>query len=229
MHVLAGHLRFLGAAPRSRWLSAASGISVAYVFMHILPDLAKREKAIREAVGEPSGFLEHHVYLIALAGMMAFYGLERLAKTSRAAQPQGAEGDVTSAGVFWVHTAAFALYNALIGYLLLHREDTGALSLATFFVAMATHFIVNDFGLRQHHKRQYDAQGRWVLAGAVLVGWVAGAAYDIPEAAVAVLFALLAGGVILNVLKEELPEERKSTFWAFAVGAVLYAALLLAL
>ncbi len=33
----------------------------------------------------------------------------------------------------------------------------------------------------------------------------------------------------MNVLKEELPEERKSRFWAFALGAVLYAAILLAL
>ena len=46
--------------------------------------------------------------------------------------------------------------------------------------------------------------------------------------AIIVLFALLAGGIILNVLKEELPEERKSRFWAFALGAGTYAALLLA-
>ena len=31
----------------------------------------------------------------------------------------------------------------------------------------------------------------------------------------------------MNVLKEELPEERQSRFWAFAVGAASYAALLL--
>jgi hypothetical protein len=38
----------------------------------------------------------------------------------------------------------------------------------------------------------------------------------------------MAGGVILNVLKEELPEERQSKFWAFALGAAIYAALLVA-
>jgi hypothetical protein len=41
-----------------------------------------------------------------------------------------------------------------------------------------------------------------------------------------ILFAFVAGGVILNVLKEELPEERQSKFWAFALGAAIYAALL---
>jgi hypothetical protein len=33
----------------------------------------------------------------------------------------------------------------------------------------------------------------------------------------------------LNVLKEELPEERQSRFWAFALGAAIYALLLLTL
>jgi hypothetical protein len=31
----------------------------------------------------------------------------------------------------------------------------------------------------------------------------------------------------MNVLKEELPEECESQFWAFVLGAVLYAAVLL--
>ncbi len=45
---------------------------------------------------------------------------------------------------------------------------------------------------------------------------------------IAVLIAFLAGGIIRNVLKEEVPEERESRFSAFAVGATAYAAILLA-
>lgn len=44
---------------------------------------------------------------------------------------------------------------------------------------------------------------------------------------VAGLTAFLGGGVILNVLKEEVPGEQQARFWAFALGTVLYAALLL--
>ena len=43
------------------------------------------------------------------------------------------------------------------------------------------------------------------------------------------LTAFLAGGVVMNVLKEELPEERESRAWAFALGTALYTMLLLAL
>ncbi len=42
------------------------------------------------------------------------------------------------------------------------------------------------------------------------------------------LFAVLAGAIILNVMKEELPEERESRFGAFAAGAAAYTGLLLA-
>jgi hypothetical protein len=68
-----------------------------------------------------------------------------------------------------------------------------------------------------------------VLVVTVVVGFLVGAATEISEAAIAVLTAFLAGGVILNVLKEEVPSERQSRFWAFALGMAGYAALLLTL
>ena len=61
----------------------------------------------------------------------------------------------------------------------------------------------------------------------MLVGWALGVLVAIPEAGVVALMALLGGAVVLNVLKEELPEERESRFSAFFVGAVVYAVLLL--
>jgi hypothetical protein len=122
-----------------------------------------------------------------------------------------------------------AVYTTLIGYLFFHRLAAGLEDLLLFFVAMALHFVVNDHGLREHHKDAYLRRGRWVLAAAVVLGWVVGLLTEIPEVAIAVLTAFLAGGVIMNVLKEELPEERESRFWAFALGAAFYTVILLAL
>lgn len=227
--MFSGKLRFLRATPRSRWLSFGSGVSVAYVFIHILPELSEAQETIESSQEIGLAFLEHHVYLVALLGMVVFYGLERVARESRQRNQKAGKPDVTSSGVFWIHIASFAIYNALIGYLLLHREEQGIQSLFLFFFAMALHFVVNDNGLRENHKAIYDHIGRWVLAAAIIVGWVVGSATAIDSPAVALLFAFLAGGIVLNVLKEELPEERESCFWAFALGAGGYASLLLAL
>jgi hypothetical protein len=229
VHLFAGRLRFLHSTPRSRWLSMGSGVSVAYVFVHILPDLSEAQRTVQEGLNTELAFLEHHVYLLALLGLAVFYGLERAAKVSRRRSQKAGNGDVTSSGVFWIHIVSFAVYNALIGYLLLHREVPDITSLLFFATAMALHFVVNDNGLREHHKKMYDHTGRWILAAAVLTGWAIGSSVELSQAAIAMLFAVLAGGVVLNILKEELPEERESRFWAFALGAFGYAALLLAL
>jgi zinc transporter ZupT len=227
IHLYAGKLRFLDEIPRSRWLSMASGVSVAYVFVHLLPDLNERQEAIAKT-GILS-FLEHHVYLMALLGLAVFYGLERTVEESLDRDQSSGKEDTTKPDVFWLHISSFALYNALIGYLLIHREESGIRSLFMFFIVMALHFMVNDYGLRQDHKHTYHRIGRWILAAAIIVGWAIGQGTEIPEAAITLLFAFLAGGIILNVLKEELPEKRKSRFWAFALGAAAYTTLLLAL
>ncbi|MGG6239780.1 hypothetical protein ACQ4N7_14230 [Nodosilinea sp. AN01ver1] len=229
VHLLAKNLLFLQVVPRSRWLSFGSGVSVAYVFVHILPELSEQQESIQATLNRELLFLENHVYLIALLGVAIFYGLERLTKQSRQQNQAKGQGDVAERHVFGIHMASFAVYNALIGYLLLHRETPNLASLFTFAVAMALHFVVNDYGLRQDHKHNYDQIGRWVLAAAIMVGWAIGTSTEIHRAAIAVLFAFLAGGVILNVLKEELPEERKSHFGSFAIGAAGYSLLLLAI
>lgn len=226
IHIFAGKAKALKRTPRSRWLSLGSGVSVAYVFVHVLPDLSAAQEEFQDQV-KILAVIEHHLYLLALIGMLVFYGLERAAKTSRQQSLQEGEGDATQPGVFWLHMASFSLYNALIGYLLVHREEQGLWSLIVYAIAMALHFIVNDYSLSEDHKQAYEHIGRWMLSAAIILGWVIGTHSEISKAATATLFAFLTGGIILNVLKEELPQARESRFWTFALGAIGYSALLL--
>lgn len=238
-HLFAGRLRFMRKTPRSWWLSVAGGASVAYVFVHVFPELGEGQADFEERGWLAGRFLEHHVYLIALLGFGAFYGLERLVQRSRQKRmnANSTAADTTSVkhgeapppsrGVFWLHITSFGIYNLIVGYLLVHRDVEGPWSLLVFTLAMGLHFLVNDYGLHDHHQGMYTRTGRWVLCGAVLAGWGVGTLTRIHPAAMITLFAFLAGGVVLNVIKEELPEERQSRFWAFAIGGVTYAGLLL--
>ncbi|MDA1072759.1 MAG: hypothetical protein O2825_15385, partial [Proteobacteria bacterium] len=63
---------------------------------------------------------------------------------------------------------------------------------------------------------------------AVLAGWLLGVAWELPEAAVSLIFAFLTGSVIMNVIKDELPAEHDSRVLPFVLGAGLYAAIVLA-
>lgn len=232
VHFFAERLTFLDRIPRSGWLSFGGGVSVAYVFVHLLPEVGAGGEAV--AAWLPLAFLEHHVYLVALSGFVAFYGLERLAVRSKD-DPESAGGGGEAAGerdrasspsgVFWVHVGSFTVYNVLIGYTLHHREDFA--SLVLFTVAMALHFVVNDYGLREHHRRLYHDVGRWLVSAAVVTGTALAFVFPLGESLFSTVLAFLAGGIVLNVVKEELPEERRSRFSAFAAGAALYTTVLL--
>lgn len=229
VHVLAGRLRVLDRVPRSAWLSGAGGASVAYVFVHLLPELAASQETLAASAGAALEGLEAHAWLLALLGLAVFYGLERAAVRSRAEEVSETGRDQTEPGVFWLHMGFFAVYNAIIGYLLLHREDPGVGALLVYASAMALHFLVNDYGLREHHRALYDRIGRWVLGAAVIGGCLLGTVTRVGEPALAMLVAFLGGAVVLNVLKEELPDDRKSRFSAFLLGVTAFGALLLAL
>lgn len=219
VHIFVHRMRWIDVVPRSRWLSFAGGVSVAYVFLHVLPELAIHEETLAQVAGGDALAGEQMAYAFALAGLVTFYGLERMVRSL----PQHHEAG------YRLHLASFGLYNVLVGYLVFHREAAGTLSLVLFVVALGLHFVTVDYGLRKDHQWRYDHHGRWLLAGAALLGGFVGGLTRVPEWVVSILFALLAGSVLLNVLKEELPAERQSRFLPFLTGAVAYGVLLLSM
>lgn len=228
IHLFSRALPFLDLVPRSKLLSGAGGISVAYVFIHLLPELNKHNELLDETIqGDALKFFEYHTYIVAMLGLAIFYGLERMVKNSKRKQKEQKNINRASMGVFWIHIASYFLYNTLIGYLLLHGEQETVSGVVFYFIALAVHFITSDHALREAHREDYDRIGRWLLTIAIIAGWVLGVFVEVNESFIAVLFALLAGGVILNVMKEELPEERESNFWAFAAGMAGYTILLM--
>ena len=223
VHILGGKLTFLGGVPRSIWLSGAGGISVAYVYL--LPELARHQESFgrRARDAQLFGSLESHAYLIALGGLTLFYGMDRLARSASV----GRIREPMSLPIFWVRLSSFAIYNILIGYLLVNREEHDLRGLVIYAIVMGLHFVVNDQALREQHADIYDRYSRWLLAIAPVAGLALGLSVEVSRLLLSALFAFLAGGIILNVLKEELPEQRQSRFSAFAGGAAFYAMLLL--
>jgi hypothetical protein len=206
-------------------VSLVGGAAVAYVMVELLPHVAEAQIELEGTdVGELP-FLDRHAFLLALVGLATFYGIEIAARSSRQRSDHGR----TELETYLASMAAFVLYNALVGYLVVQQvDDDGAPAAVALTVALTMHIVVNDASLREHHQDRYEHSGRWVLAAAVLAGWTAGHLAAIPDGALAAVVAFLAGGITLNVLKEELPADREGHFGAFAAGAAGTAALLLA-
>ncbi|MCL4763563.1 MAG: hypothetical protein KJ018_17605 [Burkholderiales bacterium] len=206
--------------------SAAAGVSIAYVFVDLLPELAEQNRALRAAAGEPLLFAEQRIYVLALLSFTVMYGIEHIVLGRRDARSEAVASGRRDA-VYWIHLAGFAAYSALIGYLLVEREDRGPDALAVYALAMAVHFLVVNHSLAEEHGAMYRTHGRFVLAASVAAGWLLGTVAQLAPGAFARLFAVLAGGVVITSLRSELPDGRRGRFWPFCLAAAAFAVLLM--
>ena len=219
-----------GQRGRRKFLSFAAGISVAYIFVHVLPTLeAIREMGMKFPSGFKMVFPEYSVYLWTMAGFLIFYGLETMAAGSQRT-PGSHVGEHAGAGSWqeWVHIGGFALYAWLLTYLMVWTGKE-KLTLFLFSVAMGMHIFTIACNLGGHYEAAYRRRGDILLGLASLAGWACAFTLKIPTPVVLNLTALVCGGVVVNAAIAELPKEREGRYWSFLTGATVYTALLLIL
>ena len=213
---------------RERLFSFASGISVAYIFVHVLPGLSRiRDIQASSPTGFKGLFPEYSVYLWTMAGFLVFSGLGVLDARSRRETGED-ERSPASRWLGRVEIGGFAVYAWLLTYLMVWTGK-GTLALCLYAVAMAMHIFPIAWNLRTHYPGVYEARGAFLLAGASLAGWACAVALDIPTSVVVILVAFVAGGVIVNGAIAELPNEREGQFGPFLAGTAVYTAILLTL
>lgn len=218
--------RFAESLGHRRWMSFAAGVSVAYVFVDVLPELSLRNQAVVQIEGEHPLFGAQRIYGLALVAFVLLYGLDHLVSVKK--RGPAAEDESTSDFVDVLQVVGFTVYSWMIGYLLVERAEKGTLALALYVVAMGLHFLIIDHSLQEKRGRNYRRLGRWVLAASVPVGCLAGSLTPISEVAFARLFAFVAGGMVMTSAQAELPTEREGRFWPFCLGSIVFAILLLA-
>lgn len=227
--IFGDHLRLRGSLARHhrKLLSFSAGISVAYVFVHLLPEVeTARGVLVRSTAGWSVPLPAILVSLFMLAGFMLFYGLDRLVSWSR---PDGDRTQDNPAGRsldYRLHIGVFAVYAGMVGYLRVNALEEGETPVVLFAVAMGTHFLTVDHALRLDYGASYARGGCFVLAGAAITGWALGMAAELPRALMVLPLALLSGAIIAISLIEELPRENEGRFWAFLAGGASYAAVL---
>ncbi|MGK7890170.1 MAG: hypothetical protein AB4042_12615 [Leptolyngbyaceae cyanobacterium] len=230
IHSFLSMLNISAVIPEHRWISFAGGVSIGYVFLEVFPELSHAQEELEHSALPFVAYLENHVYLLALLGLLVFYGIDIWVRSSQHQVETG--GNVESHAVrpvaFWIHITVFAVINGIFGYLLQDVGNHSLLQCLIFFAAIALHFFIIDHNLREHHTRSYEKKGRWILTAAIMVGAIAGQTLHLNEAALSIVWSFLAGSIILNILKRELPDTTESCFGSFLGGAVLYAGLLLA-
>lgn len=227
VHLSIPRLKFLH-GPQSIWLDFLAGVALGYVFVDILPHLATfQEKLLRATDGGLLGFLEHHAYLMAMAGFLLYLGIavagERI-KSRQAGETIMDKAPPLAAGF---KALSLLTYAFLIGYMLAEQPTHRAAAGFGFGVAMAGHFLGLDHFFRDLYPRLYDTKLRYLLSGATYGGWMLGVVGELPDHIYALLFTFLAGGLMIVTAVFELPRVNSWRPYAgFCLGAIVFTALI---
>lgn len=206
------------------FISFAGGVSVAYVFLDMLPNLVEYNKPIGEYLIQNqwlTSFTELSIYIVALVGFLIYYGLDLFAERYKTIKNDNKI-------VYRLHLVMFCIYNILITYTMSLRALAGLTYTLLFTFAMALHFLLTDGKFCRMYPKYFNQFGRSILIIALFVGWFLSAVFDpVRVLFVAFMIAFLAGSILLNVFREELPNSDLASFPWFVLGAVLIALILL--
>jgi len=189
--------------------SLGGGIAIAYVFLQLLPELD-----------------DVYHFHIALYGFVIVYGINHL--ISKVTSNNG--DDKNHAEKRWkfaVSIFILFIYNALIIYTMKEHLKYGTTSIIQFMFAMVLHLFGSDYSLSEKQFFYFNSWGRFVLASAPITGWLI--LWLAPDFGIHpdILTAVLAGFIMLNVFKEEIPENNHTSFRWFVCGIAIFAALII--
>jgi len=210
----------------NQFTSFVGGISLAYVFFHLIPTVRSYELEVMRYFQINAVNASHVISGTILMGIIIFYFLEVALKSTRLRMIRFIHH---STGLFWATIGSYFLYNFIVGFLLATHHFKSPATALFYLLAIGFHFLTNDWVLRQHFKVLYDQYGLKLLVIAVLSGFILGTNIHVPHLAIGLLEAFVAGGLTLNAIKDELPACSGTGLTSFMVGLSLYSLLLLAL
>lgn len=204
--------------------SFAGGTAVAYVFLHMLPDLVEYNEPIGKfliRIQWLTPFTELMIYIVGLLGFLIYYGLELVAE-------RYAHAEKKHKLVYSLHLTMFGLYNFLITYTMSLRALTSITATALFTFAMALHFVLTDQKFSRLYRSKFNHAGHFFLICALILGWVCSVVFDpVNVVSVAFMLAFLSGSVLLNVFREELPDAGLANYCWFTIGSLVVSLALL--
>jgi hypothetical protein len=223
VHVTVQYWRFLKGPRAAIWLSISAGTALAYVFAYLLPKLAIIQMKITESGWEPViYFMHNHAYLLALAGLLTFFALER----------SGGKVETGNSICFnrqlLLQIVVYGLYNIQLGYLASEMPRPEIASYLLVAVILNLHLMGVDHFILHRNPPAYTRLLRWVYAVAIVLGWSIGQLTTALEYIVVLCGAFVAGGIIIIAIRDELPghPNARPTAFFIAVFAACLAILL---
>ncbi|WP_424355548.1 hypothetical protein [Methanobacterium sp. MBAC-LM] len=221
---------------KKKILSFSGGVASAYVFLDLLPLIENADPHLHAILGNTPLimiFLEKAIFGVAFIGFLVFFILEYLALKSRGNKAQQTTKSLketnASKNVFFLHISLTAVVSLIICYSLRFEILTTGLGVAVYTIALSLHFFISDRSMEEHYGALYVKYGRYLLALMPILGWSLSILFPERTSEAYVLLAFIAGAVLFNVIKDEVPRVGTGKPISFFTGALLYSGLILVL
>ncbi len=205
IHFLGGGIRPRGTRARCRVISFAAGMSIAYLFLDLLPETY-----------EAATHLRQWVFAFLLMGFTLIHLSEKWLYRHH-------EGVTLDKELVAVHSIFFFIYNFIVGVALLEKVRMDTLGGTLFLIPIALHAMLSTASMSNIHRGAVESTAAKVLlSGSTLYGVLFGLLVKIPRMVDNILTSLVAGVLLYIIVREFIPEREKGEPAFFVVGLAIY-------
>jgi hypothetical protein len=199
-HLIAPRVKGLIKHPE-RQQALGGGLSVAYVFLHLIPSLDAAD-----------GVVGPRIYFIGLLGFVAFYGLDVMFQPPKHTHPTK----------YHAYLSTFFVYDGLLIFTLgLNLPPTPVLTLV-FGLSVALDVLNTDLEMQDEYGERFVKWGRWLLIAGVAIGYGLNLVRRPHPVVVDLLTAALAGFMIFHTNNGVFPVSRNKKFPWFLAGVLAF-------
>ncbi len=230
-HIASNRVNLLNTLKTYGWISFGAGASVAYVFVHVFPEIGVFQRQITGHAGhhQPVRFMNQPLYIISLGGLCLLYILDTIEDRFRVEGSNELQRHKYYVPLFSLRCFFYFLYNIMIAYIITQRPGEGLINMSLIIVALMLHFVVINTRAHEKYRELFGRYMRWPAAGGLITGWVLGIIIDLPDVITVTVFSLIGGMITYIALKSELPQTRHRAPIHFFAGAMIYALIVLAI
>jgi len=207
--------------PSQKWFSFSSGIAITYFFLYLLPSLNQRQDTLR--IDWLNLSLPSEIYFVSLIGFTLFYGTMRFIRLSFF-QDTRTEKYFS----YYLQIGLLTGYMFFSAYVVTASFDSVVTKLF-YATALGIHFLAvgNDLYLRYGDK--FIKRGRYFITVGILCGGIFSYYVDLMSHVETIIFAFVAGAMILNIVKYKLPTDRELVYPVFIATVIIYSFILIIL
>jgi zinc transporter ZupT len=205
LHYFSENLELAAEPKRFRIISFGAGISIAYLFLHLLPHTY--EAAIH---------LEEWVFLFLLLGFALFHLSEKYVYQHIRQEKRAKE-------LKEIHSIIFFVYHFTVGIVIADLFQAEILEGFLFVIPVALHVGVSTISLSKIHGEIRESVFiKVILSLSTLLGVVFALLIHIPDIVNNILVSFIAGVLLYIIVKEFLPEKEKGKPLFFIFGLLLF-------